>query len=65
MFNKLKSWLAEVLVPYRCEHEWERIKQIETSQYDEPWCKYPSHVYMDEIWQCKKCGRVKQYRYEI
>ncbi len=55
----LKSFLKS-LKPYRCEHQWKCIHQLEERIFDEPWDKYPSEIKLIKTWECQKCGETKE-----
>ena len=55
----LKSFL-ESLKPYRCEHQWKCVHQLEERIFDEPWDKCPTEVNLIKTWECQKCGETKE-----
>jgi len=55
----LKSFL-KTLKPYRCEHQWKCIHQLEEKIFDEPWDKYPTEINLIKTWECQKCGETKE-----
>ena len=55
----IKSFL-ESLKPYRCEHQWKCIHQLEERIFDEPWDDYPSKINLIKTWECQKCGETKK-----
>jgi len=49
----------------KCDHKWKCIHKIQHSIYDEPWDKYPSEKYMENIWECEKCKEIKITYYDL
>ena len=51
--------------PTKCDHKWKCIHKIQHRIYDEPWDKYPSEKYMENIWECEKCKEIKITYYDL
>ena len=49
----------------KCDHEWKCVHRIQHYIYDEPWDKYPSEKYMENIWECEKCGEIRKTYYDL